>query len=215
MSIVAELIGRLVAAGTPADVAAVAVAEAFAAGAAASVSGGIPVDTAAERRREWDRNRKALKRNSTGIPPERPVDAVLHLSKNSKKEENKREAPQGKFRGTRLPENFLPNEADWQEAVRKLGRAGADLEFQKFVDHWKAAAASKGVKLDWHATWRNWVRNARPGPGRGPPGSGGNSFADVQRDLLDNQPGSKDDSPKFGDFESSGFDLELQANTDR
>ena len=31
--------------------------------------------------------------------------------------------------------------------------------FDKFKDYWIAQAGQKGVKLDWFATWRNWVRN--------------------------------------------------------
>jgi hypothetical protein len=28
-----------------------------------------------------------------------------------------------------------------------------------FRDYWIAQPGAKGVKLDWDATWRNWVRN--------------------------------------------------------
>ena len=31
--------------------------------------------------------------------------------------------------------------------------------FEKFKDYWISQAGQKGVKLDWFATWRNWVRN--------------------------------------------------------
>ena len=31
--------------------------------------------------------------------------------------------------------------------------------FDQFKDYWIAQAGQKGVKLDWFATWRNWVRN--------------------------------------------------------
>lgn len=41
----------------------------------------------------------------------------------------------------------------------------ADLDpvevFQAFRDHWIAVPGSKGLKLDWFATWRNWVRNEK------------------------------------------------------
>jgi hypothetical protein len=33
-------------------------------------------------------------------------------------------------------------------------------EIERFRDHWAAAPAAKGCKLDWSATWRNWVREA-------------------------------------------------------
>jgi len=29
----------------------------------------------------------------------------------------------------------------------------------QFKDYWIAQPGQKGVKLDWEATWRNWVRN--------------------------------------------------------
>ena len=31
--------------------------------------------------------------------------------------------------------------------------------FDSFKDYWVAKAGAAGVKLDWQATWRNWVRN--------------------------------------------------------
>ena len=31
--------------------------------------------------------------------------------------------------------------------------------FETFKDYWVAKAGNQGVKLDWQATWRNWVRN--------------------------------------------------------
>jgi uncharacterized protein YdaU (DUF1376 family) len=31
--------------------------------------------------------------------------------------------------------------------------------FEQFKDYWTSVAGQKGVKLDWFATWRNWVRS--------------------------------------------------------
>ena len=33
------------------------------------------------------------------------------------------------------------------------------MTFNKFQDYWISQAGQKGVKLDWFATWRNWVRS--------------------------------------------------------
>ena len=33
--------------------------------------------------------------------------------------------------------------------------------FDQFKDYWVAQGGQKGTKLDWSATWRNWVRNQR------------------------------------------------------
>ncbi|MCF6780893.1 YdaU family protein [Stutzerimonas stutzeri] len=67
-------------------------------------------------------------------------------------------------RATRLPADWaLPKEylawalddrPDFTEAL--LSR-----EAEKFADHWHAASGKGAAKLDWFATWRNWVRNAR------------------------------------------------------
>lgn len=37
-----------------------------------------------------------------------------------------------------------------------------EMEHRKFTDYWLAKAGRDAVKLDWEATWRNWIRNARP-----------------------------------------------------
>jgi uncharacterized protein YdaU (DUF1376 family) len=35
--------------------------------------------------------------------------------------------------------------------------------FDGFKDYWSSVAGQKGVKLDWSATWRNWIRNQKAG----------------------------------------------------
>jgi len=66
-------------------------------------------------------------------------------------------------RGSRLQVDFcLTN--DWKEFCRA---ERSDLDPQKvfdgFKDYWIAKAGQQGVKLDWFATWRNWVRNQKQG----------------------------------------------------
>ena len=62
-------------------------------------------------------------------------------------------------RGSRLSQDFcLPNE--WNSWARNERPDLNVLQtFDKFKDYWIAQAGQKGVKLDWFATWRNWVRN--------------------------------------------------------
>lgn len=36
--------------------------------------------------------------------------------------------------------------------------AEAERIAESFRDYWHAAPGQKGVKLDWSATWRNWIR---------------------------------------------------------
>lgn len=61
-------------------------------------------------------------------------------------------------RGTRIPENFTvtPEMAAWAREHTPLvdGRTATDA----FRDYWKGKAGRDGLKLDWVATWRNWMR---------------------------------------------------------
>jgi len=62
-------------------------------------------------------------------------------------------------RGSRLPTDFeIPD--DW---VSFCQTERPDLQahkvFENFKDYW--VAAPKGTKLDWSATWRNWIRGQK------------------------------------------------------
>lgn len=64
-------------------------------------------------------------------------------------------------RGSRLAKDWtLP--PDWQEWA-ETERPDLDVSAVacKFADHWHAKPGRHGVKLDWLATWRNWVREER------------------------------------------------------
>lgn len=62
-------------------------------------------------------------------------------------------------RGTRLPDGFdvTPDMAAW---ARENAPGAGPRDHEEFCDYWRAQAGSKGVKADWVATWRNWMRRA-------------------------------------------------------
>jgi hypothetical protein len=64
-------------------------------------------------------------------------------------------------RATRLPADWKPSDSDVsfcrQERPDLLPTQIAD----QFRDYWIAQPGAKGRKMDWPATWRNWVRNQR------------------------------------------------------
>ena len=70
-------------------------------------------------------------------------------------------APARSKKGTRLPDDWQPN-PDLIATASKLGLSAAqfDREVEKFRDYWAGRAGSQGVKLDWDATARNWMRSA-------------------------------------------------------
>ena len=83
-------------------------------------------------------------------------------SPESREEKEEAYASSKKKRGTRIKDDWvLPK--DWGEWALAEGwpENAIRLEAQKFHDHWKAAPGQKGVKLDWQATWRNWMRNSK------------------------------------------------------
>ncbi len=65
-------------------------------------------------------------------------------------------------RASRIPPNFWPTPEP---------EAEAGIDYQKelfnFRDYWTAKSGANATKLDWQATWRQWVRKAdRPGVSR-------------------------------------------------
>ena len=65
-------------------------------------------------------------------------------------------------RATRLPAPFVL-EGEWREwAKAHRPDLDPDLTAAKFADYWHAKPTKDGRKLDWFATWRNWVREERP-----------------------------------------------------
>lgn len=63
-------------------------------------------------------------------------------------------------RGSRLQLDTLPE--DWR-AFCASERADLDPAetFKRFKDYWIAQPGRSGSKVDWLATWRNWVRNEK------------------------------------------------------
>lgn len=66
-----------------------------------------------------------------------------------------------KPRAARLPDNWLPDD----DLVAWARNERSDLNIQivtdSFRDYWIAQPGAKGAKLNWDATFRNWVRNQR------------------------------------------------------
>lgn len=67
--------------------------------------------------------------------------------------------PSASPRGTRLPKDWLPS--DELKAWARDNAPGVGWnEHARFVDYWIAQPGMKGSKVDWEATWRNWMRKA-------------------------------------------------------
>lgn len=111
-------------------------------------------------------------------------------------------------KAARLPRDFqLPN--DWRLeahgiATRKGVRIDVDDQFERFRDYWCGKSGADAAKLDWLATWRNWIRNSCDRAGR-PIGSAGPrapaaapadaAFAEVRRAVTEGQSPANWSSP--------------------
>lgn len=65
-------------------------------------------------------------------------------------------------RGTRLQTMFVVTDEMIAWAKQKHPLVDIDTQTDAFIDYWTAQPGQKGVKSDWVATWRNWIRNSRP-----------------------------------------------------
>lgn len=110
------------------------------------------------RTKDAPRTHEGTHRGRTGDAVKEPYN---HITKDTSVSSEASAKPKAK-RGTRLPENWsLPDEwltwalsEGWPESVVRL-------EAEKFRDFWVSKAGAGGVKLDWQATWRNWMRNSK------------------------------------------------------
>lgn len=92
------------------------------------------------------------KRNVTVTPPETEADTEEIANAISIRQDKP-----AKKRGCRLSVDWqpMPLPPDIAASPDLIGR-----ELARFRDYWASAPGAKGVKLDWDATWRNWMRKA-------------------------------------------------------
>jgi hypothetical protein len=176
-----------------------------------------------ERKQRWREARHVTSRSVPGTsqgrhsdtpqtlekPQENGVDALLPSNSTSiltsssltstesqKAKESEVVARRRGANGTRLPDDWQPPPEGLDFARLEIGPERAYAEIAKFKDYWAARPGAGGRKVDWLATWRNWIR--KTGETRG--GSNGYhgqpprpfSFADRQEraakalDDLDN-----------------------------
>lgn len=98
----------------------------------------------------------------------------LHANKSQKerKKESKSTAtPRDAKKGSRIPADWAltPDMGNFGRS-KGLHRREVEAEAEKFKNYWTAKPGAAGVKLDWVATWRNWIISAASRLGRVPPG---------------------------------------------
>ena len=81
-------------------------------------------------------------------------------SATNKKQVNRETVVEARKRATRLPDDWVPSSEDHAFA-KAMGFSDQQIKFHadKFRDFWRGKPGAAGTKLDWPATWRNWMRS--------------------------------------------------------
>lgn len=146
MSQIGAMIKTLIEAGTPPDVAAVVVTEAFVAGVNST---GIPMESRLEKIRAADRERKRNKTVSTGIPLESDgiPESALTPKKDNIKKVSKRKP---------IPPEWHPSEVHFTKAAEmNIPRSAVEAKAED-MRIW--AGSSGAVKADWDLTFHGFLR---------------------------------------------------------
>ena len=94
---------------------------------------------------------------SAGLSGDALVAACERIEREGPKLRNSPKLSSGVSRGSRLPVDWFPCGEAWRWALAQCGARSSPI-LDSFRDYWTAQPGQKGVKLDWDATWRNWVR---------------------------------------------------------
>lgn len=70
------------------------------------------------------------------------------------------QAPTPPRKGHRIPDGWMPADELIQAMSKECPTVDQQAEHRQFIDHWKSQPGAKGVKVDWDATYRNWIRKA-------------------------------------------------------
>jgi hypothetical protein len=106
--------------------------------------------------------------NAEGVSFDVIVQAVEAVETSGTKARSQAVSTTG--RGTRLPEDWRPSSAAISYAAdRGMTPEHIRHEAEKFSNYWRSKTGAGATKVDWDATWRNWIlttlerRHAPPG----------------------------------------------------
>lgn len=128
---------------------------------------------------------KPLKNNETG-----EASASTRKEEKRREAEEKKEEPNGSSKkGSRIDPAWEPGEEEISYAEGKgLSLETINLEAERFRNYWLGRSGQAGVKLDWPATWRNWVLKCieqRGESGLPPPGPRSSRYDAISRRMND------------------------------
>jgi hypothetical protein len=114
-------------------------------------------------------------------------------------------------RGTRLPADWTPSEKLLKWFADKGFTFDMATQHEKFMNHWLAKSGKDSAKLDWDATWRNWMITAADHQPRSGQRFGHNGIATGANKHHDSQ----DRRPRITGLRSSDVLAEQAARGDQ
>lgn len=120
----------------------------------------IREDGAAERAKAWREAKKdGVKTQPNATERNRTLEEIREEEiREEGKSKSKAEATQ---RASRLPADWTPTGSEFEFCQTERPELDVAATASRFRDYWIAQPGAKGRKVDWSATWRNWVRNER------------------------------------------------------
>lgn len=117
---------------------------------------------------------------SAGVHMSTPTDTDASTDADATTEKSRERA-----RASRLPADWeLPEEwRDWAKTHRP--DLIVDEIAAKFADYWHSKPGKAGTKLDWFATWRNWVREEKAPRTNGHSGTGETAYQRSVRERVE------------------------------
>jgi len=99
----------------------------------------------------------------------KPAITEAYKEEVEKKEKSTASPKAQPARGCRLPDDWKPDDELTAWAKGQRPDLNVSQQIESFRDYWKSTPGAKGRKIDWAATFRNWIRNARAVNGKGKP----------------------------------------------
>ena len=167
------------------------------------------------------RRKAAESRHHANAPANAPANAYTIHNQHSlgvpKERESARKrappAPKKSTKGTRWTESPEMLPGPWLSFALDQNVAEEDVwsEYEKFCDYWISQPGQKGVKLDWLATWRNWIRRSTENGKARTNGSGNSS----ERHISAAERVERAIAQRDADAEANGFIVDADGWTVR
>lgn len=98
-------------------------------------------------------------------------------------------------RGSRIPDDFAVTADMVAWARERCPHVDGRVETEKFINYWRAKSGKDATKVDWVATWRNWMINAAERTPTGRASPNGQQATDDQFDRALQRARAREEGP--------------------